>query len=47
VRRHLGLPETYKIAVGIALGYPDQEAPANAFRTQREPLEKFVRWVDY
>ncbi len=47
VRRHLNLPETHKIVVGIALGYPDPESPANAFRTHREPLEKFVRWVDY
>jgi len=47
VRRHLNLPETHKIVVGIALGYPDPDSPANAFRTHREPLEKFVQWVDY
>jgi len=33
--------------VGLALGYPDPQAPANAFRTHREPLDKFVTWVDY
>jgi nitroreductase len=47
VRRHLNLTPTHKIVVGIALGYPDPEAPANAFRTDREPLEKLVHWVDY
>lgn len=47
VRRHLNLPPTHKIVVGIALGYPDPEAPANAFRSEREPLQKMVRWVDY
>jgi len=47
VRRHLNLPATHKIVMGIALGYPDLEAPANTFRTLREPLEKIVRWVDY
>jgi nitroreductase len=46
VRRHLNLPATHKIAVGIALGYPDPAAPANDFRTEREPLEKFVHWVE-
>jgi nitroreductase len=46
VRRHLNLSSTHKIAVGIALGYPDPEAPANAFRTDREPLEKIVQWLD-
>jgi nitroreductase len=35
----------HKIVVGIALGYPDAAAPANALRTDREPLEKFVQWV--
>jgi nitroreductase len=46
VRKHLNLPASHKIAVGIALGYPDPAAPANAFRTDREPLEKFVCWVE-
>jgi len=46
VRKRLNLAASYKIAVGIALGYPDPGAPANAFRTDREPLEKFVRWVE-
>jgi len=44
VRQHLNLPATHKIVVGIALGYPDPAAPANAFRTDREPLENFVQW---
>jgi nitroreductase len=46
IRRHLKLTPTHKIVVGIALGYPDLKAPANAFRTEREPLEKFVKWVE-
>ena len=45
VRKHVPLPDGRKLVVGIALGYPDPEAPANAFRTDREPLEKWVTWV--
>ncbi|HEY9073091.1 MAG TPA: nitroreductase family protein [Desulfobaccales bacterium] len=45
VRRHLGLGTSHKIVVGLALGYPDLAHPANAFRTEREPLEKFVQWI--
>jgi nitroreductase len=45
IRRRLGLSTAHKIVVGLALGYPDAAAPANAFRTEREPLEKFVRWI--
>jgi nitroreductase len=46
IRQHLGLGKSHKIVVGIALGYPDLASPANAFRTEREPLEKFVKWVE-
>ena len=46
IRRHLKLTPTHKIVVGVALGHPDPQAPANAFRTEREPLGKFVRWVE-
>jgi nitroreductase len=46
IRRHLKLTGAHKIVVGLALGYPDPKAPANAFRTEREPLEKFVQWID-
>ena len=46
IRRHLGLTSTHKIVVGLALGYPDVQAPANAFRTERDPLEKFVQWIE-
>ena len=43
--RRLNLPASHKIAVGISLGYSDPAAPANTFRTDREAVENFVRWV--
>ena len=46
VRRHLPVPDNRRIVMGIALGYPDPAAPANAYRTAREPLESWVTWVD-
>jgi nitroreductase len=45
IRERLNLAASHKIAVGIALGYSDLAAPANAFRTDREPVENFVHWV--
>lgn len=47
VRRRLGLTTAHKIVVGLALGYPESLAPANAFRTSRMEPEEFVTWVDY
>ncbi|MDD3579383.1 MAG: nitroreductase [Desulfobacca sp.] len=46
IRKYLEIPTTQKIVVGIALGYPDDKAKINEFRTSREPVDKLVRWVD-
>lgn len=34
-----------QFVIGVALGYPDQEAPINRFERQRAPLEEFVTWT--
>lgn len=46
IRRLTGIPTTQKIVVGIAIGYPDDQARINEYRSSREPLEALVRWVD-
>lgn len=45
IREHLSIPQGKKILVGIALGYPDPKAPANRYKSRREPLEKWVTWI--
>ena len=35
-----------KFVVGVALGYPDDEAPINRFERQRAQLEEFVTWIE-
>jgi nitroreductase len=45
-RRRLGIPESEQVICGMALGYPDPAAKVNTFRTEREPLEAFVTFVD-
>lgn len=47
IRKHTGIPETQKIAVGIALGYPDPDFPANAVDTERTGPEQITRWVGF
>lgn len=37
--------ENKRMVVGVALGYPDREAPVNRFDRERAPLEETVRWV--
>jgi nitroreductase len=42
VARHVELPEDRILHCGMALGYADPDAPINAFRTEREPVEEFA-----
>jgi nitroreductase len=46
VRDVLKLPSERLLVCGMALGYPDREAPVNCFRLEREPVEKFTLWYD-
>jgi nitroreductase len=43
VGRHLQLPEDHMLFSGMALGYADESAPINNWRTRRDPLEV---WCD-
>jgi nitroreductase len=42
----LNIPENKNVVIGIALGYPDQESPINRFKSYRENLDNFVRWIE-
>jgi len=45
LRKTAGIPETSKIIVGIALGYPDADCPVNEFERKRAGVDEFVKWV--
>jgi nitroreductase len=42
----LNIPENKNVVIGLALGYPDWDIPINRFKSPRESLEKFVRWIE-
>jgi nitroreductase len=42
----LNIPENKNVVIGVALGYPDSNIPINRFKSQRDNLEKFIRWID-
>ena len=44
LRKHLSIPESKRITMSIALGYPDWEFPANRLESKREPVESFATW---
>ncbi len=45
LRRILSLPEDRKIAIGIAMGYPDYDFPLNNFERRRADIGEYVKWV--
>ncbi len=46
VRGILGLSEDLIVIAGMALGYRDDAAPENNYRTEREPLSSFITFFD-
>jgi nitroreductase len=47
IRKHTGIPEDRNIIIGIALGYPDMDFPANQLQSQRASLEEVASWVGF
>ena len=47
IREELEIPTDMRIVLTIALGYPDQDAEVNKFRSSRENLSEFITWIGY
>lgn len=47
IRRVTGIPESQRIIIAIAMGYPDMDFPANKLKSRREPVEKIVTWCGF
>jgi len=45
LRKILSIPEDRKIAIGIAMGYPDEDFPLNNFERKRVDISEYVKWV--
>jgi nitroreductase len=47
IRRNAGIPESKRLCLAIALGYPDWEFPANRIESDREPLDVNTTWKGF
>jgi nitroreductase len=47
IRKELGIPEDKLIALGIAIGYPDNESPKNQDQRGREPLDSIAKFYGF
>jgi nitroreductase len=45
VRALFSVPQNKRLVMGVALGWPDPDAPVNRFERQRGRLDEFVKWV--
>ncbi|MCE5275830.1 MAG: nitroreductase [Syntrophaceae bacterium] len=47
IRQAVNIPESKRVVISIAIGYPDKEFPANRLESPREPLDKIVSWYGF
>jgi len=45
LRKIVGIPESKRIMIGLAIGYPDWEHPITGIKTTREEIENIVTFV--
>ena len=46
IRKIVAVPESKRIIIGIAIGYPDTEHPINQLRTDREKIDRIITVVE-
>ncbi len=47
IRRHLPIPDEEIVVCGMAIGYRNPDAPENVWRTDRDPVSGFTRWLGF
>jgi nitroreductase len=45
VREFLGIPQSKMLVIGISIGYPDNSARINTYRSDRKPPAEFIKWI--
>ncbi|MDY6835470.1 MAG: nitroreductase family protein, partial [Chloroflexota bacterium] len=47
LRRLANIPESKRIIISIAIGYPDDSFPANRLESTREPVDNLTTWIGF
>lgn len=47
IREVLKIPASKTMVIGVAIGYPDPDFPANAVRSAREPVDAMTQWFGF
>ncbi len=46
IKKFLGIEESKKLVIAISLGYPDEKAELNAYRSLKLKPDQFTRWYE-
>jgi len=46
-RELAGIPDTKRMMIAIALGYPDENFPANQVKSEREAIDSITTWIGF
>jgi nitroreductase len=44
IRKFTGIPESKRLSINLAIGYPDWDFPANKVQSERESIEITTTW---
>lgn len=47
IRKYLNVPDSKRFVIGIAIGYPDDDFPANNVRSERVPVDSNTTWYGF
>ena len=47
LRKYAHIPDSKRIIMAIAIGYPDWDFPANRLETEREPTKNVTTWLGF
>jgi len=47
LRKYAHIPESKRIVMAIAIGYPDWDFPANQLESEREPIKDMATWLGF
>jgi nitroreductase len=47
LREYARIPDSKRIIMAIAIGYPDWDFPANKVETEREPIDNITAWLGF
>ena len=47
LRKYTDIPQNKKFVIGIAIGYPDENFPANSVKSDRAELDEITSWYGF